>query len=171
MQLTDKLKKIKVVAMDVDGTLTNGKVYYSKNGEELKVFSIRDGMGIELLRKAEIIPMIITSEISGIVTARANKLKIEHVIQGSRHKKHDLEEFAKKNNFELDNIAYIGDDVNDIQAMIISGVSACPKNSNEFVLEIVNYVCNENSGNGAVREFIELILNAQNKSLTLPEIW
>jgi len=171
MQLTEKLKKIKLVAMDVDGTMTDGKVYYSKNGEELKIFSIRDGMGIELLRKAGIEPMIITSETSEIVTARANKLKIQHVIQGSRNKKKDLEDFALSNNYELNSIGYIGDDVNDIQVMKICGVSACPKNSNEFVIEIVNYVCKEKSGNGAVREFIELILKAQNKSLTLPEIW
>ncbi len=171
MHLTEKLKKIKILAMDVDGTLTNGKVFYSKNGEELKIFSIRDGMGIELLRKAGIEPMIITSESSEIVTARARKLKIEYILLGSRNKKKDLEDFVNQKGIELENIAYIGDDINDIQAMKISGVSACPKDSNEFVLEIVNYICNSDGGNGAVREFIELILKAQNKSLTLPENW
>lgn len=157
--------------MDVDGTLTDGRVFYSKNGEELKVFSIRDGMGIELLRKGGIQTAIITSENSDIVIARANKLKIEHVILGSRNKKQDLLALADKVNIELNSIAFIGDDINDIQAMQLSGLGACPNNSTENVLRAADYICNRNGGDGAVRELAEQILLSQNKQITLPESW
>ena len=169
--MTEKLKKIKMLVMDVDGTLTNGKVFYSKNGEEVKVFSIRDGMGIELLRKGGIMTAIITSESSEIVTARANKLKIEHVILGSRNKKQDLSDLSMKVGISIDCIAFIGDDINDIQAMQVAGIGACPKDSTEQVLMIADYICTYDGGNGAVRELAEKILLSQNKQITLPESW
>ena len=170
-ELDEKLKKVLLLVMDVDGTLTDGKVYYSKDGEAMKKFSIRDGMGIELLKKGNIETAILTSENSPIVSARARKLKIEHILLGSRFKKRDLEEFAEKINISLENIAYIGDDVNDIQAMRISGISACPSDSAQSVIDTVDYVCYHDGGDGAVREFAELILKSQNKSITLPEKW
>ena len=169
--LKKKLKKIKLLIMDVDGTLTNGKVYYSKNGEELKLFSIRDGMGIELLRRGEIDTGIITSENSPIVTARANKLKINHVVLGSRNKKSDLETLSKNLNYDLSEIAYMGDDINDLQVMKISGLSACPKDSVKSVIDIADYTCKSSGGDGAVREVAEMILRSQNKSIILPENW
>lgn len=170
-KLLEKLQKIKLLAMDVDGTLTNAKVYYSKNGEEFKKFSIRDGMGIELLRRNDIMCAIVTSENSQIVIARANKLKIEHLILGSHNKKRDIIDLAKNLNLELDEVAFIGDDVNDIHPMQIVGASACPADSVEEVKKIVDYVCTRNGGNGAVREFCDLILIAQNKPIILPENW
>lgn len=170
-KICDKLKKIKVLAMDVDGTLTNGRVYYSRNGEELKAFSIRDGMGIELLRLSGLSPLLITSETSEIVTARAKKLKIEHVLLGSKDKKSDLTNFAKNLGIELENFAYIGDDINDLEVMKIVGFSACPNDSIFLVKEQVDYICNYPGGGGAVRELIELILTKQEKKLTLPKNW
>lgn len=170
-EIASKCKKIKMLVMDVDGTLTDAKVYYSKNGEELKKFSIRDGMGIELLHKAGLASAIITSENSQIVIARANKLKIEHIVLGSRNKKYDLENLAEKLNLPIDEIAFAGDDVNDIQAMQISGLSACPADSVIAVKEIADYICNKNGGDGAIRELIELILIYQNKPILLPENW
>ncbi len=160
-----------MLVMDVDGTLTNGKVFYSKNGEEVKVFSIRDGMGIELLRKGGIMTAIITSENSEIVTARANKLNIEHVILGSRNKKQDLKDLSLKVGISIDSMAFIGDDINDIQAMQVAGIGACPKDSTEQVLMIADYICTHEGGNGAVRELAEKILLSQNKQITLPESW
>jgi YrbI family 3-deoxy-D-manno-octulosonate 8-phosphate phosphatase len=157
--------------MDVDGTLTDAKVYYSKNGEELKKFSIRDGMGIELLKKAGILSAIITSENSQIVIARANKLKIEHFTLGSRNKKNDLILMSEKLNVSLEEIAYIGDDVNDLQALKIAGLSACPADSVSSIIGVSHYVCKQNGGDGAVRELIELILLNQEKSILLPENW
>lgn len=168
---SEKLQKIKILVMDVDGTLTDGKVFYSKDGEAMKKFSIRDGMGIELLKKGDIQAAILTAENSQIVSARAKKLRIEHIILGSRNKKKDLEELAEKLLIKMENIAYIGDDVNDIQAMQCAGFSACPFDSAKSVLDISDYVCNNKGGDGAVRELAELILQSQNKSVTLPETW
>lgn len=167
----EKFEKIKVLAMDVDGTLTNSQVFYSRNGEELKAFSIRDGMGIELLKLSGLIPMIITSEITEIVKARATKLKIEHVLLGSKNKKQDLFDFSKKIGLELENFAYIGDDINDLEVMKTVGLSACPNDAVFLIKEQVDYICSNTGGHGAVREFIELILVKQNKKLTLPINW
>ena len=169
--LEEKLAKIKLLVMDVDGTLTDGKVYYSKNGEELKVFSIRDGMGIELLKKGNIEVAIMTSETTEIVTARANKLKINNVILGSHNKKRDLLTLADKLGISIDCIAFIGDDINDKQAIEIAGIGACPKNSTSSILEVADLVCTKDGGDGAVRELAELILLSQNKQITLPENW
>ncbi len=170
-KIIEKSKKIKLFVMDVDGTLTNGKVYYSANGEELKKFSIRDGMGIELLKIAGIDLAIITSENSNIVKARTSKLNIKHLVLGSRNKRKSLTELAETLSIDLECVAYIGDDVNDIPAMEISGFSACPSDATDKVKEICDFVCSKQGGNGAVREFAEIILINQNKSITLPENW
>jgi 3-deoxy-D-manno-octulosonate 8-phosphate phosphatase (KDO 8-P phosphatase) len=169
--LKSKLGKIKLLVMDVDGTLTDGTVYYSARGEEMKRFSLRDGMGIELLRKGGIIPAILTSENSPIVEQRAKKLKIEHVLLGSRNKKKHLENLAKNLSLDMAEIAYIGDDVNDIMAMQISGASACPNDAANEVKQVADYHCKANAGYGAVREFCELLLINQNKSIVLTENW
>jgi YrbI family 3-deoxy-D-manno-octulosonate 8-phosphate phosphatase len=164
-------KQVKLLVLDVDGTMTDGTVYYSANGEELKRFSIRDGMGIELLRIANIPVAIITSENSNIVRARASKLNIENVLLGSRNKKQSLIELIEKLGVALEEVAYIGDDVNDIQALEIAGVSACPADANKYVKYVCDYICQSDGGRGAVREVVELILLSQNKSIILPENW
>lgn len=157
--------------MDVDGTLTDGTVFYSAEGEAMKRFSLRDGMGIELLRKAGIDAAIITSENSRIVIKRAEKLKIEHLILGSRNKKQSLQELAGNLMLSTEEIAYIGDDVNDIQPMQTAGYSACPADSADEVKKAADYICKATGGNGAAREFCELILKAQGKPVVLPESW
>jgi len=167
-KLKEKLKKIKLVAMDVDGTLTDGRVYYSKNGEELKAFSIRDGMGIELLHHNGISTAIITTETSQIVTARAMKLKIEHVILGSKNKLKDLIALCEEIHINLDEVAFIGDDINDIPALEAAGFSACPNDAIKYVKDKVDFISENNGGNGAVREIIELILEAQEKEIIFP---
>ncbi len=171
IELNEKLKKIKLLAMDIDGTLTDATLYYSENGEELKRFSTRDGMGITLLRKGGIEAAIITSETSPIVTARAKKLQIEHVYLGSRDKSNSLREISSKLGIDLEEIAYIGDDVNDYHALNLVGFSACPFNSVDAIRETVDYICNADGGKGAVREVCEMILTSQNKSLILQENW
>lgn len=169
--LNSRLKNIKMLVMDVDGTMTDGTVYYSKNGEELKRFSIRDGMGINLLIKGNIIPAIITSENSEIVTARAKKLGINYVVLGSRNKTQSLKELSESANIPLSDIAFIGDDINDLNVMKICGLSACPKDSVLAVKEIADFNCSYNGGKGAIRELIEMILLSQNKEITLNENW
>lgn len=170
-ELYEKLKKVKLLAMDVDGTLTDAGMYFTENGEASKRFSTRDGMGVVLLRKAGIDSAIITSENSRIVEARAQKLAIEHVILGSHNKEFALKELCRKLKLDLEEIAYIGDDVNDAYAMRIVGISACPADSVDYIKNIANYLCKANGGYGAVREFAELILKAQNKANFLTENW
>lgn len=170
-ELIKKLSKVKLLVMDVDGTLTDGAMYYSKHGEELKRFSTRDGMAITLLHRNDIECAIITSEFSQISEQRANKLRITNVILGSRNKTDSLLELSQKLNIELNNIAYIGDDINDEHVMKLVGVSACPADSTKSIQQIADYVCTNNGGNGAVREFAEAILKSQNKSILLTENW
>lgn len=170
-ELKEKLIKIKVVAMDVDGTMTDGSLFYSDEGEQVKRFSARDGMGVTLLHKAGIETAIITSEISPIVQARAKKLRINNVILGSRNKSQAIEELAESLEVDISNLAFIGDDVNDYHALKCAGFSACPSDAAEQVKGIVDYVCSAPSGNGAVREVCEMILLSQNKSIILEENW
>lgn len=163
--LKEKLKKIKMLVMDVDGTLTDGRVFYSKNGEELKAFSIIDGMGIEIFQNYGYLTAIITSETSQIVTARAMKLKINNVLLGSKDKRKDLIDLANELNLSLEEIAFMGDDIIDIPALKIAGFSACPANAVKYVRDNVDYICSRSGGNGAVRELIDLILEMQGKSV------
>ena len=157
--LADKISKIKVVLTDNDGVLTDTGVYYSQNGEELKRFSIRDGMGVERLRKhCGIETIIITGEDSATVKARAHKLKIKEFYLGVKDKLKVLDEVKRKNNLEEENIAYIGDDVNDIDIMKKAGLTATPSDGMAFIKDFVDYICEQKSGNGAFREFAELII-------------
>jgi YrbI family 3-deoxy-D-manno-octulosonate 8-phosphate phosphatase len=159
MHLKKKLEKIKLVLTDNDGVLTDTGVYYSEKGEEFKRFSIRDGMGVERLRKhAGIETVIITGEKSGSVKARAEKLKIKEYYLGVKHKTEILPEVLKKNKITAENIAFIGDDVNDLEIMKQVGFSASPSDGMNFIKDISDYVCINRSGNGAFRELAELII-------------
>jgi|SRR3972149_3283621 len=157
--LRNKIEKIKLVIADNDGVLTDAGVYYSANGEELKRFSIRDGMGVERLRKhCGIETVIITGEISGSVKSRAKKLKLKEYYLGVQDKIKVLDEVKRKNHIENENIAYIGDDVNDIEIMNAVGLTAAPADSTKFIKDFADYICSDRSGNGAFREFAELII-------------
>lgn len=159
IHLKEKLEKIKIVLTDNDGVLTDTGVYYSEKGEEFKRFSIRDGMGVERLRKhAGIETIIITGEKSGSVKARAEKLKIKEYYLGVKHKTEILPEVLKKNNITPENIAFIGDDVNDLEIMKQVGFAASPSDGMDFIKDISDYVCINRSGNGAFRELAELII-------------
>lgn len=170
-KLKEKISKIKLIVFDVDGTMTDGKIYYSKNGEEVKRFSVRDGLGTILLNLAGLKTAIITSENSPIVTARAKKLRIEYVILGSRKKTETLKKLADDLDLNLQQVAFVGDDLNDLEALKIAGFSACPKNAVSAVRDIVDFVSSYNGGDGAIREIAEQILILQNKSVNLPDNW
>jgi 3-deoxy-D-manno-octulosonate 8-phosphate phosphatase (KDO 8-P phosphatase) len=159
LHLKEKAKKIKLVLTDNDGVLTDTGVYYSERGEEMKRFSIRDGMGVERLRKMlNIETGIITGELSGSVKKRAEKLQIKELFLGAKEKHLLIEEILNRNNILPENIAYIGDDVNDIEMMKLVGLSASPSDGMIDVREIVDYICEHKGGNGAFREFAELII-------------
>ena len=158
----NKQNKIKLFLSDVDGTLTDAGMYYGENGEELKKFNTHDGKGFELLRKAGIKTGIITSENTKIVENRAKKLKVDFLYQGLEHKgKLDIaKEICKKLNIKLDEVAYIGDDVNCKELLSHVGFSACPSNA-VYEIKKLPKICklNKNGGEGAVREFIDILIN------------
>jgi len=158
--LKSKIDKIKIVITDNDGVLTDTGVYYSANGEEFKRFSIRDGMGVERLRKhTGIETIIVTGENSGSVKARAEKLKIKEYYLGVKDKLKILKEIKRKNHMDEINIAYIGDDVNDIEIMKLVGLTASPADGTHFIKNFADYICPSKGGNGAFRDFAELILS------------
>lgn len=150
---------IKLFVMDVDGTLTDGRIYVSAGGEAMKAFDVKDGYGIaHLLPKADIIPVIITGRSSEILLRRGAELNIKEVHQGVANKLEKLQEIARIYNASPAEIAYIGDDLNDQECIRFCGYTACPADAVAAVADCVDYVCKRPGGRGAVREFIDLIL-------------
>lgn len=163
--LTAALKRIRLLASDVDGVLTDAGMYYSESGEELKKFNTRDGMGIKLLQRAGIITALVTQERTKLVARRAEKLMIPEVHQGVMDKLSLIREMAERLGLSMDDVAYIGDDVNDVAALRAVGFSATPADGMPQAAAVVDYVCRKKGGEGAVREIVEMILAAQHKSV------
>ena len=157
------LKRVRLVAMDVDGVLTDAGMYYSETGDELKKFNTRDGMGIKLLQAAGLVTAFITKEKTAIVERRGQKLAVPEVHQGIDDKLAALTTLVKKYGLSLDQVAYIGDDVNDLDALRAVGFSAATADAMPAVLHAVHYVCKKKGGEGAVRELADLILAAHSK--------
>ncbi len=159
-ELKSAAEKIKLLLTDCDGVLTDTGVYYSAEGEELKRFSIRDGMGVERLRKlCNIDTGIITGERSGSVVKRAEKLKISELHLGIKDKPAVLKDVLERTGFKAEEIAYIGDDTNDLETIKLVGLSACPGDAMFMVKDVVQYCCKSHGGQGAFREFAELIIS------------
>lgn len=157
--LKEKARKIKLLLTDCDGVLTDGCVYYSEKGEELKKFSLRDGMGVERLRNlCNIETAIITRENSEIVHRRSEKLKLKNFYQGVREKREKLPQIMADYGLKAEEIAYIGDDINDKEIMQAVGLCACPFDAFREIKSISHYVCQNPGGQGAFREFAELII-------------
>ncbi len=162
-QLREKISKIKWVITDCDGVLTDTGVYYSGEGEMLKRFSIRDGMGVERLRNVlKIETAIITGENSIPLKHRAAKLKINELYLYVKNKKKCLAEFRAKHGVENYEIAYIGDDFNDEEVLKMVGLSACPADALEPIKELCDYICTVEGGQGAFRDLAELIIKCRN---------
>ena len=153
---------IKIFAMDVDGTLTDGKINISDNGELFKSFNAKDGLGIKLLISNNIVPIIITGRNSQIVVNRANEIGLKTIYQNVSNKLECLEEICKTFKVQKEEIAYIGDDVNDLEVLKNVGYSFAPSDAHKDVLKEVKYKCKLEGGKGAVREAIDFILE-QNK--------
>ena len=146
---------IKLFVMDVDGTMTDGHIYIGATGEMMKAFDVKDGYAIyHMLPAHNIIPVIITGRSSEIVWKRAAELKISHLHQGIGDKLSKLQEVAAELGAAAEEIAYIGDDVNDLDCIRWCGFTACPADAVPEVLAAVDYVCKRDGGRGAVREFI-----------------
>ena len=151
-------KKIRALVMDVDGTLTDGGIYLGNSGEELKRFYVRDGLAIKhFLPEYGIIPIIITGRRSELVGRRCQELDINDLVQGCDDKLSALRSILDEHNISLEETAYIGDDVNDLECMKAVGYTGCPSDSVKEVVEAADYVCTHRGGFGAVREFIEII--------------
>ena len=149
--------KAKLLGMDVDGTLTDGKIYIGSDGEVMKAFDVKDGYGIIRFRQAGGIPVIITGRRSRIVEERCRELGINELHQGVSDKLKCLEEVVMKYQLTSDEIAYIGDDLNDIECMKYAGLSAAPNDAFIEAKNVCKYKCQHNGGRGAVREFIEYL--------------
>ncbi|MGZ8375580.1 MAG: KdsC family phosphatase, partial [Nitrospira sp.] len=152
------LQEIRLFATDVDGVLTDAGMYYSESGDEWKKFNTRDGMGIKLLQKAGLVTAIVTQERTRLVARRAEKLAIPELHQGVMDKLSVIRDMAARHGISLRQVAYIGDDVNDIEALQAVGFSAAPADGLPQVLKVVDYVCRQKGGEGAVRELAEMIL-------------
>lgn len=149
---------IKMLVLDVDGTLTDGKIYMSANGELMKAFNIKDGYALVHLCKQGIEPIIITGRSSEIVKRRCEELGIRELHQGVANKVECLKEVCKKKGITTKRCAYIGDDVNDIDCMMLCGHKAAPADAMKSVREVVDYVCEARGGEGAVREYCDYII-------------
>jgi len=154
---------IKLVLLDVDGTLTDGGIYRGNNGEELKRFNVKDGYAIVNAQKLGIEFGIITGRKSELVEIRAKELKIKYLYQGISEKTVILEEIMKKDGLLKEEIAYMGDDLNDILIMKQVGLSGTPKDAVSEVIQVADFVSKKNGGSGAVREFIEYMLKKDGK--------
>ncbi len=159
---------IKILVMDVDGTLTDGKIYMGKSGELMKAFNIKDGYAIyDILPRYGIEPVIITGRNSDIVDVRCQELGIREIYQGCIDKNGRIFEIAKRKGLEITSTgtikgcAYIGDDKLDIPAMRVSEICGCPADAVKEVKEIAHYICRKNAGDGAVREFVEWIIECE----------
>ena len=153
--------KRKLFVMDVDGTLTDGRIYMGSQGEVMKAFDVKDGYGIKMLQKHGIVPVIITGRTSEIVAARAAELGIDQLYQGVPDKLTRLKEIAGCMYLEAKDIAYIGDDLNDLDCIRYAGLTAAPSDAMEQVKKEVDYVCRHAGGRGAVREFADRIMGEQ----------
>jgi len=159
-----KAKKIKLIATDIDGVWTDSKMYYTSEGAFMKSFSTYDGMGADLLIKNNFIVSMITSEYENIeiLLARAKKLNIKEVYTNEKNKLKRINYLAKKYNLTSQNIAYIGDDINDLEALKFTGLSATPPQAPILDFFQPDFVTIRKSGMGAFRDLAELIMKAQN---------
>lgn len=151
--------KIKLLVMDVDGTLTDGHIYMGASGEVMKAFNCKDGYGVaRILPEHGIIPVIITGRSSDIVKNRCDELGVTELHQGIIRKLPLLISIADKYGVNADEIAYIGDDLNDLDCIEYCGLTACPADGHKDIIARVDYVCKQNGGMGAVRDFIDYIV-------------
>ncbi len=152
-----RLQRLRLICVDVDGTLTDGGMYYTEAGESMKRFDTRDAAGLEALRVRGIEPAFITRENSPIVVARARKLNLKHVYVGVEDKVQVTEKLLAEMNLDWEQVAYIGDDIHDLPVIKQAGFSACPADAAPEVVDSVTYICQKTGGHGAVREVCDLI--------------
>ena len=165
-KILSRAKSIRLLLLDVDGVLTDGRLYFGNNGEELKAFNIQDGLGIRLLQRSGIEVGIITGRSSALVARRAEELGIKLVIQGREDKLADLEEVLRddkeNHSYKMQEIAFLGDDLPDLAVISRVGLGVAVADAHNFVAKHSHWQTSEKGGCGAVRELAKLILQAQN---------
>jgi 3-deoxy-D-manno-octulosonate 8-phosphate phosphatase (KDO 8-P phosphatase) len=165
----EKLKNIKLLLLDVDGVLTDGKIVYTDSGEQIKAFDVKDGHGLKLLMRSGAEVVLITGRESKVVLHRARDLGIQEVYQKVTNKIEIYEKILKEKNLEDIHVGFVGDDLIDIPVLKRVGFSAAVEDAIPEVKEIVDYVTSKKGGEGAVREVCELLLKSQNKWEKLTE--
>ena len=162
---------IKLIVLDVDGTLTNGKITYTNSGDEIKSFDVKDGLAIASWNRLKGKSAIITGRSSKIVEKRANDLKIDFVYQGVKDKKEILLKIIDELNLDNSEVAVIGDDLNDLGMFELIPYSFAPKDASSYIKEKAKTTLNKNGGDGAVREMIEIILKQDNRYKEFLDLW
>ena len=157
----ESIKKIKLLISDVDGVLTDGGMYYSAKGDIQKKFHARDGMGISILKRNGIPTVIITKEKNEIVKKWTSKMNVDRLFQGIKQKEKLLPKLCDLYNLNEENIAYIGDDVNDLEIMKKIGFSVAPKDGNIEVKKIANHISKINGGEGVLRDVCDLLISTK----------
>ena len=162
---------IELIVLDVDGTMTDSRITYSEDGDEIKSFNVKDGLAIASWRKLGKQVAIITGRSSEIVARRAKELRIEHFYQGIHNKKEVLESLLEKLDLTMDNVAAIGDDLNDLQMLKAAEVSFVPRDASAYVDKIATVILTKRGGDGAVREMIEHLIIKEGLEEKYLELW
>jgi 3-deoxy-D-manno-octulosonate 8-phosphate phosphatase (KDO 8-P phosphatase) len=159
--VSDRARRVRLLCVDVDGVLTDAGMYYGPDGEVLKKFNTRDGMGLARVREAGVAVAIISGEDSAIVHARATKLKIDDVFSGAADKRLAIDQLCARHGLGVDEVAFIGDDLNDLPALECVGLACAVADAAEPVKAVAHYVTERRGGDGAVREVCELLIAAR----------
>jgi 3-deoxy-D-manno-octulosonate 8-phosphate phosphatase (KDO 8-P phosphatase) len=154
-------RDIRLAVFDIDGVFTDGRLYYGPDGEQLKAFHVRDGVGIKALQRAGIIAAVITGRSSDMVVKRMQELGVEHIQQGREDKGVALDELVERLGLSLEAVAYTGDDTPDISAMKKAALALTVHDAHPDVLRVANWRTNAKGGQGAVREICDLLLMAR----------
>lgn len=162
---------IELIVLDVDGTMTDGSIIYGESGEEMKAFSVKDGLGIASWNRLGKKSAVITGRRSGIVQRRAEELKIDFIRQGVKNKKDELIEIADICKLSMSQIAVIGDDWNDYEMMRLAGVTFAPRDAADIISNIADFNLESKGGNGAVREMIDILIEAGGLSEEMRKLW
>ncbi len=152
------MKQIKLLVIDVDGTMTDGGIYYDEHGNEWKKFNTKDAAGFFEAKRAGIKTMVLTGRECAATTRRMTELQVDYLFQNVRDKAAFLRDFMRESGLEKENVGYIGDDVNDLEPMKLTGLVMCPADACREVMEIADYVSPFLGGHGAVRDAIEYLL-------------
>ena len=162
---------IELIVLDVDGTMTDSRITYSENGDEIKSFNVKDGLAIASWRKLGKQVAIITGRSSQIVARRAKELHIEHFYQGVHNKKEVLENLLEKLDLTMENVAVIGDDLNDLKMLKSAQISFVPRDASAYVDKIATVILSKKGGDGAVREMIEYLIIKEGLEKKYLKLW